>query len=442
MTKKKNIKRTVVVATGALLLCITAVITVFTPKSYENVKIYDKDGVLFCTLNKNENEVNITGRRVLEQAKQDLKENKIYRSEINIYSTVSSEVQKSLDEVIVNSEVPDFFQIAMQVTDYEGRVLGVAGGIGKDNTLNRATEYHSVGSSIKPVATYLPAIESNLITFSSVNEDKPLYFDSDGAGWPANADKIYAGQILTAAALRQSKNTIAVALADKQGTGFLLDRLINKFRFTGLTPMDNTTLGVGLGYLKTGVTLEELAAAYQVFGNGGTLYEPVYYTKITDKNGTVVFEKEAVSEIVSDPESTGIINRILIGSVTEPDGLAHGAKLPGTEVFGKTGTTDNLDGIINNTVFAGGTPDMLGVVWIGNDDKDFGRFKGVMPKTTEVWHAVMESIPQTTAEFCISPGLIKKDFCTETGLAATPACPEKMTGYYKDGTVPPLCDVH
>ena len=60
--------------------------------------------------------------------------------------------------------------------DYYGQVKGVAGGIG-EKTTNRAFNYatdaiRQPGSTIKPIAAYAPAIEENLITYSSIVNDK------------------------------------------------------------------------------------------------------------------------------------------------------------------------------------------------------------------------------------------------------------------------------
>ena len=41
---------------------------------------------------------------------------------------------------------------------------------------------------------------------------------------------------------------------------------------------------IALGQLTQGMTLMELAGAYQIFGSGGVYYEPKLYNLITDYN--------------------------------------------------------------------------------------------------------------------------------------------------------------
>ena len=73
-------------------------------------------------------------------------------------------------------------QAAMVIMDYRtGNVVGCMGGLGNDVNaigLNRINIPKQPGSSIKPIASIAPALESNIITAATVYDDSPTSFGS------------------------------------------------------------------------------------------------------------------------------------------------------------------------------------------------------------------------------------------------------------------------
>ena len=124
------------------------------------------------------------------------------------------------------------------------------------------------------------------------------------------------------------------------------------------------------------LSVYEMVGAYSTFSNKGVWVEPIFVTKIEDKNG-VVLERfipesnEAMSEKTAD-----IMVRLLQGVV---DGVYSPAakKRSGTgvrlrykygfknEIGGKTGTTQNQ----SDGWFMGITPNLVTGVWTGCDDR-------------------------------------------------------------------------
>ena len=124
------------------------------------------------------------------------------------------------------------------------------------------------------------------------------------------------------------------------------------------------------------LSVYEMVGAYSTFSNKGVWVEPVFVTKIEDKNG-VVLERfipesnEAMSEKTAD-----IMVRLLQGVV---DGVYSptAKKRSGTgvrlrykygfknEIGGKTGTTQNQ----SDGWFMGITPNLVTGVWTGCDDR-------------------------------------------------------------------------
>lgn len=65
---------------------------------------------------------------------------------------------------------------------------------------------------MKPIGVYGPAIENNLITYSTVIKDAPIQIKEGGKliDWPVNYYNDYYGDMVVEEALQRSTNTIAV----------------------------------------------------------------------------------------------------------------------------------------------------------------------------------------------------------------------------------------
>ncbi len=320
----------------------------------------------------------------------------LYTSGVKIETPYSPEIQGTVDEVysdaasFTENAASYFPQSACVVTDGKGNILAMAGGNNGNTAYNRAYRtLHPIGSTVKPIAVYAPAFAQNEIHFSSIIPDEPIILTENGTSmqWPSNYNDIYEGNVTVTYALRQSKNTVPVQLAKRMGLEKCFDYMKNSLHFSTLTENDCDYSQMAMGYLSQGVPLTELAAAYEIFGNGGNYYEPCFYTKVLDSSGNVILENESTPENVLSSEDAWIMNRLLNYNITMEDGIA-GEALPvnGCEVYGKTGTVDNQSGKDTDKLFAGGTPDYTAAVWIGFDDSNnrleisYGNlyFNGVM----------------------------------------------------------------
>ncbi len=113
------------------------------------------------------------------------------------------------------------------------------------------------------------------------------------------------------------------------------------------------------------IQLIEMLQAYTMFPNRGFNTEPVYLTKIEDRNGNVLqtFEPQ-VKQVISEVDAytmvkmmEGVVDYGTAGSLRWRYGIQ-------STIGAKTGTTnDNTDGW-----FIGYTPQLLAGAWVGNDD--------------------------------------------------------------------------
>ena len=122
----------------------------------------------------------------------------------------------------------------------------------------------------------------------------------------------------------------------------------------GLAPL-------ALGGLTKGVTPLELAAAYTVFANRGLRLEPVAFLRVEDANGRLLRRGKRGQRRVLPDWVAFNMTKMLEKVLTEGTGVRGN---PGRPAAGKTGTTSGN----TNAWFVGYTPEILAVVWLGNDD--------------------------------------------------------------------------
>ncbi len=124
----------------------------------------------------------------------------------------------------------------------------------------------------------------------------------------------------------------------------------------------------------------DITNAYSVFANMGYRVQPVFVTKIIDRNGNTVEENLPAREQVIDPASAYIMTSLLESVVQE--GTAQNIKELGRPAAGKTGTTNEYF----NAWFIGFTPEYSTGVWVGFDDeKTLGNGETGGKAASPVW---------------------------------------------------------
>jgi membrane carboxypeptidase/penicillin-binding protein len=141
-----------------------------------------------------------------------------------------------------------------------------------------------------------------------------------------------------------------------------------------------------------------------------------------------------VPERVLRRESSFLVTDMLRSVMTE--GTAASARWQGftAEAAGKTGTTNDY----RDAWFAGFTPDLLCVVWVGFDDNTpvgLSGTKAALPIWVDFMKAALGGVKPTP--FPASPeGIVFVDIDRDTGLLATPACPRTRSEAFVAGTEP------
>ncbi len=376
-----------------------------------------------------------------------------YNGGYKIYCTMDPDVQESLEKVFTDTKYAlsgkdgTTLQGSMTILDYDGKVKGIVGGIGEkteNRGLNRATmAKRQPGSTIKPLSAYSPAIENDLITYSTIVDDKKtIYYEGKEYEWfPVNWYKKYRGKMNIEYALRQSVNTIPVALVDLLTPQKAFDFVFNKFSLTGLNPdADANYSPLGMGGTNGGITTMQSAAAYQIFGNGGLYYEPTTIVSIYDRYGELVMEKDVAPTVAVSEDTATIMNHLLQKVVDSSDATGHMmrqfvSKMP---IYAKTGTSDDA----NDLWFVGGTPYYVASCWCGFDSMQ-GIAKANEKTALKMWGAVMADIHKDLAvkNFEDSRYAQCRIYCSETGELARDGCPVGGYGWYK-ATGQKACSAH
>ena len=382
-------------------------------------------------------------------------QDKILYGGLKIYAAVDLDVQETLEDIYVNRKsFPDIYsddedhegepvQSAMTIMDYSGRVVAIVGEAGEKSgamCLNRAANsYSQPGSTIKPLATYAPAIEMNIYNYSSMIKDYAI--PVSGKLWPHNVDKtLGSGNNVTVEyAIQKSLNTVPARVINYDvGIDNSFDFLRDRFKLSKLDEEQDRTLApLATGALTNGTTTVEMAAAYATFGNGGYYYEPYTYYKVTNSQGTQILlnneNANSKAERVLSEETSDIVCELLQTVDTSYYGTASNVRK--FQIMAKTGTTTSD----KDRWFCAGTPYYVAAVWVGFDHPE-SLGVSVNPGGKifmRVFDEIHKGLPEK--EFPKSSKTIEKRYCRTTGKIAGENCSSTGVGWYKITSLPSTC---
>ncbi|HUS61034.1 MAG TPA: transglycosylase domain-containing protein [Acidimicrobiales bacterium] len=210
------------------------------------------------------------------------------------------------------------------------------------------------GSSFKPFV-YMTMLREKISPKSTFDGTSPRLIKCFGKEVRNYNGEDAGGAIDVDQALVNSVNTVFAELGCQLGS-----RDVEKTAMEAGVPEDATEAqpALFLGGLDKGVTALTMASAFATFAAKGIYARPYGITKITDRDGKVVYEHKVETRQVFDPKEAGVLNATLMRVVRE--GTGKGAAI-GRPVAGKTGTTtDNLD-----AWFTGFVPQLATSVWVG-----------------------------------------------------------------------------
>ncbi|MBO5572524.1 MAG: transglycosylase domain-containing protein [Ruminococcus sp.] len=329
--------------------------------------------------------------------------------------------------------------VAFAAMNYSGEVLAVVGDWG-EKTTSLSTNYavhdpRQVGSTMKPVAAYGLALDTDLIHWGSVFNDKPIMKMADGKPWPTNY-----GNTLSYANhnvyyfLQQSFNTVPAQLVEEMGAHAVY-KFCKEQLGMNLDPEDEDIAPLALGALTYGITLENLVNAYLPYGNKGVYNEAHIVTKIEDSNQQIIYQNNGNPRQAVSDETAWVMNRLLKNVVQNGTGTA--AQLSNKVVVGKTGTTDNW----YDEAFVGLTRDFVSGITVGYKYNDPALSLPQNFKSAQVWKNCIgdyanTEYPDTGADFDPVESCVEGYMCTGSGCIASASCPKGVYGYWKSSNAP------
>jgi len=344
---------------------------------------------------------------------------------------------------------------------HTGEVVAIVGGRGEksgNRVLNRATNtQRQPGSTFKVLSTYLPALDTAGFTLASVKDDSgPYYYpgtNKEVRNWTSN--KKYNGLTTLRQAIYDSMNIVTVkTLVDvtpQVGYDYLLklgfSTLVESQKLEDGRVVSDINLPMALGGLTNGVTNLELTAAYAAIANGGVYIEPIFYTKILDRNGNVLLENKPRKEQVMKTSTAWLLTNAMEDVVKKGTGTNLKLTAIDMPVAGKTGSTSDY----NDLWFSGYSPYYTATIWSGFD-KNRSQTDRTYPRI--IWKTIMEQIHirknLEKKEFEMPDSIVTAKICTKSGkLAINGVCDDKSVGnttrieYFAKGTEPTeYCDVH
>ncbi len=332
------------------------------------------------------------------------------------------------------------FPIGSAIMDLEGNLVAIYSTPGEENQARLLTSPYS---TIKPLSIYAPAVEVGISHWSMRYEDSPykqLPPESGGFDWPSNASGTYSREkVPMYQAVKESLNTVAVKSLADLGVGPAIAFLQGNFPLNLDTEVvrlkeegaEEIIGNIALGHLQTGVSAVNMAGCYQIFATGGKYTQFAALTMILDSEGTCLYTRKAKSYQTVSPETADIVRQMLQG-VASPGGVGEGAFCQSVEVAGQTGIRDDRG--VN--WFVGVTPGYSCAVRHGQNSTNLAP---------EIFAAIMEELyagSEKPVTFENHGEIVEIQYCTQSAMAATDACPATETGYYAANTQLTQCTHH
>ncbi len=218
-----------------------------------------------------------------------------------------------------------------------------------------------VGSTFKPFL-YTLAMQEGESPCARYPNVQPVIDMGNGQVWaPENSSEDRRGQQVTLKwALANSNNWVSGQLIKKYSPKAVV-AMAHKMGVTSDIP---AVYSIALG--SCDISLYEMVGAMSVFANKGMYVEPIFITRIEDKNGNVLQNFAPKSQEAISEETAWLMIQLMKGVVEAGTSIRLRYKYGfDNQIAGKTGTTQNQ----SDGWFMGITPDLVTGVWTGCEDR-------------------------------------------------------------------------
>ncbi|HXH69771.1 MAG TPA: PBP1A family penicillin-binding protein [Pyrinomonadaceae bacterium] len=349
---------------------------------------------------------------------------------LRVYTSIDPDLQRAafdavnkrlerLDKYFPKKQKGNLQAALVAIRPKTGEIVAMVGGRNYlENQFNRATDaLRQPGSVFKPfvyAAAINSAYDSNAQIFTAASilkdEKKIFTFGSDTYS-PNNYGDTFSNKELTLReALYKSKNVITVDLGMQMNIG----RVMNLANKAGLPKVKKAYPSMALGTSE--VTPLQMATAYTVFANLGDKVSPMPISRVTNGDGTTVVAPVAERKNVLHADVAYIMDDMMKDVINK--GTATAAQAWGFKnVEGKTGFAGKT-GTSRDGWFAGFTPELVCVVYVGFDDGDDLGMKGsdsAMPIWADFMREALNEHPEWNGDWQMPDSIRKAEIDTRNG---------------------------
>jgi penicillin-binding protein 1A len=300
-------------------------------------------------------------------------------SDLIIRTTLDTTMQKHAERTIETSlrraKTRNVSEAAFLSMTPNGAIQAMSGGADYGHSqFNRATQAQRQPGSAFKLFVYLAGVENGMRPKDRVH-DSPVKVQ----GWtPRNYSRKHRGAITLREGAARSSNAVAVAVAEKVGR----TKVLQAARRLGVTSKLGQDPSLALGAYE--MSLIELVAAYAVIANGGHGVWPHGILEIRDSDDKILYRhaNERSPRLVTS-RHVAEMNDLLHAVVAWGTGRSARFSRP---MAGKTGTSQGN----RDAWFIGYTRDLVGGVWMGNDNATpmKGVTGGSLPAI--IWKKIMK----------------------------------------------------
>ena len=291
---------------------------------------------------------------------------KVFGGGLKVTTTIDLDLQlkarAAIEKILGNPDGPAAALVAIE--PQTGEVKAMFGGRNfRESQFNLAAQAkRQPGSAFKPIV--LATAMNEGISPVTELESKPVSIDAGDRIWKVtNYDHTYLGRVSLSRAIVSSDNTVYAQLTDLVGPKAIVKTAHSLGIRSRLAPYFSIGLGSGA------VSPLEMARAYATLANEGRRVDGSEFKNSPRVIKTVARVRSSREEInapiptqVMDQGQAELLTDILEDVVQS--GTGKRAAIPGREIAGKTGTTDNY----GDAWFVGYTPELVVAVWVGYPD--------------------------------------------------------------------------
>jgi penicillin-binding protein 1B len=366
---------------------------------------------------------------------------------LRIYTTIDLDLQRAayaavskqlaaLDKLEAKRFEPGTLQAALVAINAKtGEIVAMVGGrdYGKSQ-LNRASDaLRQPGSVFKPFV-YATALNTaydpvpRVITPATTYMDEPKTFTYDNQEYsPGNFGDTYSRAPVTLRdAMVHSLNVVTVDVAMEVTIG----RVMTLAAKAGLPKPPRAYPAMALGTSEA--TPLQMASAYSGFATLGTRTTAIAINRITTGSGVTIAAPTPQKTEMLRPDVAYVMTSFMKDVVNRGTAAKVRARGFKANVAGKTGTS--RDGW-----FAGYTPNLVCVVWVGFDDGSQLGLTGAnsaLPIWTDFMGVALDEHPEWQGDWQMPAGIEQVAINPKTGGPASADDPDKRIELFINGTSP------